>query len=97
MKDINNQLINLEKSISISTSGYKKTIIYSLIGGIIPFILFRPIYMYKKEIEKKVMEKNNKRINVYVEKYKVSYKKIIIMYIMYVIIIYLMLKYVYKL
>jgi len=97
MKDINNQLINLEKSISISTSGYKKTIIYSLIGGIIPFILFRPIYMYKKEIEKKVMEKNNRKVNVYVEKFKVSYKKITIMYIIYVIITYLMLKYVYKL
>ena len=97
MKDINNQLINLEKSISISTSGYKKTIIYSLIGGIIPFILFRPIYMYKKEIEKKVMEKNNRKVNVYVEKIKVSYKKITIMYIIYVIITYLMLKYVYKL
>ena len=53
--------------------------------------------MYKKEIEKKVMEKNNRKVNVYVEKFKVSYKKITIMYIMYVIITYLMLKYVYKL
>jgi hypothetical protein len=97
MKDINNQLINLEKSISISNSGYKKTIIYSLLGGIIPFVLFRPIYMYNKNIEKKLMEKNNKKVNVYVEKYKISYKRIIMMYILYVIIAYLILKYVYKL
>ncbi len=58
--------------------------------------LFRPIYIYKKQYQKNKMEKNGKSVNVYTETYKINYKKIVLVYIIYSICIYLFLKFVYK-
>ena len=96
MTDILNQFKTLENSISISTFSYKKRILFSLIISLLIFPLFKPLYMYKKEIVKEKVERGGKIGTVYKEKYKISIKKIAILYILYSIIVYLMLRFVFK-
>ena len=101
MTDILNQFKTLENSINISSfggvNGNKKTAVFSFIGALLFFPLFKPLYMYKKETEKNKVEKSGRMVTVYSEKYKISIKKIIILYLLYVSILFIVLKFIIKL
>jgi len=97
MSDISNQLTFLENSISISSpSSNKKNVILSSLAGLIIILGFKPIYLYSKKLEKTKIEKDGKSINVYVEKYKLNYKKVIIFYILFSLVSFAVLKYIWK-
>jgi uncharacterized membrane protein len=97
MSDISNQLSFLENSISISSpSSNKKNAILSSLAGLIIILGFKPIYLYSKKLEKNKIEKDGKSINVYVEKYKLNYKKVIIFYILFSLLSFTVLKYIWK-
>lgn len=98
MSDILNQFKTLENSINVSSfgglGGNKKIMIFSFIGALLFFPLFKPLYMYKKDMEKNKVEKAGRMITVYTEKYKLSIKKIVILYLIYVAVLFVLLKFV---
>lgn len=97
MTDILNQFKTLENSLNVSTFSNKKTIIVSLVLPLVIFPLFKPLYMYKKEVEKDKIEKAGRMVTVYKEKYKLSYKKLVILYVIYTAAIFVLLKFILKL
>jgi hypothetical protein len=94
MTDILNQFKTLENSISISSFSNKKRVIFSLIGALLFFPLFKPMYMYKKELSKDRVEKGGRMVTIYTEKYKISIKKVLILYLIYVAIVYTVMRFI---
>jgi hypothetical protein len=86
VNNIESNLLALEKNTSI-TAASKKCIIYSTIAAIISIFLFRPIYIYRKDI---TLNKNRKPIQ---EKYILSYYRCVGCLLAYVALFFLFFKY----
>lgn len=83
---IENNLIELEKNTSI-TSANKKCLLYSSFVAILSLFLFRPLYLYRKDV---VYNKNKKPVQ---EKYNLSYYRCVGCFTVYSGLFFLLFKY----
>lgn len=86
VSNIENNLSALEKNTSINSTS-KKCVIYSTIAAIVSLFLFRPIYLYRKDI---TYNKNKKPVQ---ERYTLSYYRCVACYSAYMAVFYLFFKY----
>lgn len=86
MNNIENNLSLLEKSIG-SSSFSNRTIVYSTVAAIVSLFLFRPLYMYKKNI------KGNKAKKMYLEEYSLCYYRLAGCFLAYMFIYYMFFRY----